>query len=78
LIRKKSIEVAIEKFLYKFPNHWEPDILYKNSLKDLKEYIDKLNKNLEKLDITKHTIQNVSYEFYGANNIKKLLNFNNY
>jgi hypothetical protein len=78
LIRKRSIEMSIEKFLEKFPESWEADILYKRGLEDLKRYITDLNKNLEKLDVTKHNIQNIPYEFYNANNIKKLLNFNNY
>lgn len=78
LIRKKSIEMAIEKFLEKFPDSWTPEISYRNGLIDLKKYIENLNQNLEKLDVVKHTIQNVNYEFYSANNIKKLLNFNNY
>lgn len=78
LIRKKSIETAIEKFLEKFPESWCPDVAYKGALQDLKKYINNLTQNLEKLDVIKHTIQNVNYEFYNANNIKKLLNFNNY
>ena len=78
LIRKKSVEIAIDKFLHKFPHFWEPEILYKNAIKDLKNYIENININLEKLEVTKHIIQNISYEFYNANNIKKLLNFNNY
>lgn len=78
VIRKRSIELSIEKFINKFPECWSPDYTYKSSLKDLKEYIDKLNSNLQKLDIINLTIQNVNYEFYNANNIKKLLNFNNY
>lgn len=78
LIRRRSIETAIEKFLEKFPDSWTPEISYKNGLFDLKNYVQNLNQNLEKLDVVKHTIQNVVYEFYNSNNIKKLLNFNNY
>lgn len=78
LIKKKSIEMSIELFIDKFPDSWEPDIAYRNGLTDLKKYIQNLNQNLQKLDIIKHTIQNINYEFYNANNIKKLLNFNNY
>jgi hypothetical protein len=78
LIRKKSVETSIEKFLDKFPESWEAEMSYKNALKDLKVYVEELNKNLLKLDIIKLTIQNINYEFYNANNIKKLLNFNNY
>lgn len=78
LIKKKSIESAISLFLGKFPEFWEPSYSYKTGLEDLKQYIQKLEENLSKLDIVKHTIQNINYEFYNANNIKKLLNFNNY
>ena len=52
--------------------------MYANSLKDLVEYINKLRENIDKLEIIKMTIQNMNYEFYTSNSIKKLLNFNNY
>ena len=78
LIRKKSIETTIEKFLEKFPEYWNPDVIYRKSLDELKDYIAILSENLNKLEIIKHTIQNINYEFYNANKIKKLLNFNNY
>jgi hypothetical protein len=78
LIKKKSLEVSIDKFLDKFPDYWQPPINYTNSLKDLVEYIDNLKDEIEKLDVIKLTIQNVNYEYYNANNAKKLLNFNNY
>jgi hypothetical protein len=78
LIKKKSLETTINKFLDKFPDYWTPPMIYSNALKDLVVYIDELMKNLENLDIIKLTVQNVSYDFYSANNVKKLLNFNNY
>jgi len=49
LIRKKSIETAIEKFLEKFPEYWTPDVIYKKSLDELKDYISILSENLNKL-----------------------------
>jgi len=78
LIRKKLLEVNIDKFLDKFPDYWTPSPNYSRTLKDLVEYIDNLRDGIEKLDIIKLTIQNINYEFYSANAIKKLLNFNNY
>lgn len=78
LIKKKSIETAINLFLDKFPEAWQPTYSFKTGLEDLVKYVDNLTKNLEKLDVIKMTIQNINYEFYNANNIKKLLNFNNY
>ena len=78
LVKKKSLETAIDKFLDKFPDYWTPSKMYANSLKDLVEYINQLRENIDKLEIIKMTIQNMNYEFYTSNSIKKLLNFNNY
>lgn len=78
LIKRKSVETSIEKFMEKFPHYWEPNLVYKQSLKDLIEYTEDLKSKISKLDIIKMTIQNVSYEFYNTSAVKKLLNFNNY
>ena len=37
-----------------------------------------LNSKIESLVIIKLTIQNINYELYTSNSVKKLLNFNNY
>ena len=78
LIKKKSVETSIEKFLEKFPSYWNPDLSYKQSLQDLIEYTDDLKTKISKLEIIKMTVQNISYEFYNTSAVKKLLNFNNY
>jgi hypothetical protein len=78
LIKKKSVETAIEKFLDKFPEYWQANIVYKQSLDDLVKYTDELSTKIQKLEIIKMTVQNVSYEFYNTSAVKKLLNFNNY
>jgi len=78
LIKKKSLETSIDKFLDKFPDYWTPALNYTTALKDLVEYIDNLRDKIEQLEIIKSTIQNVTYDFYNANTVKKLLNFNNY
>jgi hypothetical protein len=78
LIKKKSVETSIEKFLDKFPQYWQSNIVYQQSLKDLIEYTDDLKGKISKLEIIKMTVQNISYEFYNTSAVKKLLNFNNY
>ena len=78
LIKKKSVETSIEKFLDKFPQYWQSNIVYQQSLKDLIEYTDDLKGKISKLEIIKMTVQNISYEFYNTRAVKKLLNFNNY
>ena len=78
LVRKRSVEIAIEKFLDKFPDYWVPPANYANALKDLISYIDALKEKIEKLEILTLTIQNITQEFYYSNSAKKLLNFNVY
>jgi hypothetical protein len=78
LIKKKSLETSIEKFLDKFPDYWTPTSGYKSAIKDLVVYIEDLKEKIEKIEIVKMTVQNISYEFYNANSVRKLLNFNNY
>lgn len=76
LLRKKAFDFAIDKFLDKFPDYWEPSANYSKALRDLVEYINIMKKDIEKLEI--HTIvdKNVTFEFYNSNNVKKLLKFN--
>lgn len=78
LVRKKSVEIAIDKFLDKFPDYWTPPINYANALKDLIKYADTLKENIEELETTEVTIQNITQDFYVSSSIKKLLNFNLY
>lgn len=85
LIKKKLLETTIDKFMEKFPDYWTAPINYQNSLKDLKVYIEELketikngNKDHKLLEIVNVTIQNITYEFYSSNAVKKLLNFNSY
>lgn len=76
LLRKKAFDFAIDKFLDKFPDYWEPNRRYTSSLKELVEYIDGIKTEVEKLEIHKIVDKNVTYEFYNSNNVKKLLKFN--
>lgn len=76
LIRKKTLDLSVDKFLDKFPDYWEPNSAWGKSLKDLVEYIDEFKIELEKLEIHEIEDKNVIYEFYSSNAIKKLLRFN--
>lgn len=76
LIRKKTFDLAVDKFLDKFPEYWQPSASWTNALKDVNQSIENLKLELEKLEIHKIVDKNVTYEFYNSNNIKKLLKFN--
>jgi len=76
LIRKKTFDLAVDKFLDKFPDYWEPNVSWTNALKDLVVCINEMKGELEKLEIHKIVDKNVTYEFYNSNNIKKMLKFN--
>ena len=73
LVRKKTFDTAIDKFIDKFPDYWEPKSNWTNSLKELVEYINNMKNDVENLEIHKIVDKNVTYEFYNSNNIKKML-----
>jgi hypothetical protein len=76
LARKKAFDFAIDKFVDKFPDYWEPNLVYRNSLMELVEYVEGIKKEVDKLDVHKIVDKNITYEFYNSNNIRKLLKFN--
>ena len=78
VVRKKSVEIAIAKFLDKFPDYWVPPANYASAIKDLIEYTDALKEKIEGLEVITLTIQNITQDFYISNATKKLLNFNVY
>jgi hypothetical protein len=76
LVRKRALDAALEKFLDKFPDYWEPSIVYRNGLLDLVDYVENIKVDVEKLEVHKIVDKNVTYEFYNSNNVRKLLKFN--
>ena len=76
LIRKKTLDLSVDKFLDKFPDYWIPTPSYVSALKDLVKYIDNIKLEIEELEVHKIVDKNVTYEFYNSNAAKKLLSFN--
>jgi len=76
LIRKKTFDFAIDKFLDKFPDYWEPNSAWAKALSELVTYIDEIKLEIEKLDIQEIEDKGIVYEFYNTNAVKKLLRFN--
>jgi hypothetical protein len=75
LIRKKTFDLAVDKFLDKFPDYWEPSKMWSHSLGELVEYINNMKLELENLDIYNIVVQNITYDCYNSNTIRKLLKF---
>ena len=76
LVRKKVLDLAVDKFLDKFPDYWIPSSHWSKVLKDLVEYINVIKKDIEKLEVHNIVDKNITIEFYSSNAIKKLLKFN--
>jgi hypothetical protein len=76
LVRKKTLDISVDKFVDKFPDYWVPSISYTKALKELVAYIDDIKSEIEKLEVHKIVDKNVTYEFYNSNSVKKLLRFN--
>jgi hypothetical protein len=76
LVRKRAFDAAVDKFVEKFPDYWEPTTRYREGLTDLVVYVDKIKKDVENLEVHKIVDKNVTYEFYNSNNVRKLLKFN--
>jgi hypothetical protein len=76
LVRKKTLDLSVDKFVDKFPDYWVPSLVYTKALKELVVYIDDIKLEIEKLEVHKIVDKNVTYEFYNSNTVKKLLKFN--
>lgn len=76
MVRKKTLDSALEKFLNKFPDYWNPNDYWAEPIVELREYIDNMKTKIDKLEV--HTIveRNFTSEFYTTNSVKKLLKFN--
>lgn len=76
LVNKKSFDSAVDKFLNKFPDYWEPSTRWVSSLKELVDYIDNFKSEIDQLEVHKIVDKNMTFELYPSNSIKKLLKFN--
>lgn len=75
LIKKRTFDMSLDKFLDKFPSYWAPTPIWEKSIIELRKYIDNMKKDISKLEIHNIVDKNVTFEFYSSNNIKKLLKF---
>jgi hypothetical protein len=76
LVKKKSLNIAVDKFLDKFPDYWIPSPSYKESLKDLVECINEFKDSVSELEVHEVTDQFGTHECVNSNSVKKILKFN--
>jgi hypothetical protein len=76
LVRMKSFDSMIEKYMDKFPDYWTPDKVYSHCLKELVVYIDDFKNKMKDLEVHIVEEQGTKKEFYKLKSIKKLLKFN--
>jgi hypothetical protein len=76
LIRKKTLDYSIDKFLDKFPDYWEPSKMWVIALKELVEYISEIKESIDGLEVHSIVDKNITVEYYNSNQVKKLLKFN--
>ncbi|MCK9477068.1 MAG: hypothetical protein M0R46_14175 [Candidatus Muirbacterium halophilum] len=75
VIKKRILDSAIDKFNDKFPIYWESNITWEKAINELRNYIDKIKFDIDKLEIITIEDKNNIFDFYSTNQVKKLLKF---
>lgn len=75
LVRKRQLDIHVDNFMNKFPEYWCKDEHYKYLLAEANEYIEDFKSKLEEFELVTLTKQNITYESYNAQQVKKLLKF---
>ena len=76
MIRKKTIDDAIDNYLNKFPDYWNPSKYWTDALEELVEYINDIKEEVSKLEVVEYEDRNYTTELYSSRAVKKLLKFN--
>lgn len=76
MIRKKTIDDAIDKYQNKFPDYWKPNEYWQDALKELDDYIKDIKEKVSKLEVVEYEDRNYTTHLYSSKAVKKLLKFN--
>lgn len=76
MIKKTTLESAIDSFLNKFPDYWKPDLIWSKAIEDLVQYIENIKEDISNLELHIIEDKNITIELYSSNSVKKLLKFN--
>lgn len=76
LIKTRTFDTAVDKFLEKFPEYWKPCLSYSKALNDLIEYVDTMKNDVQNIEVHLLSTNGIQSEYYNSGNIKKILKFN--
>lgn len=74
-INKITITREISSYMNKFPIYYKPPFNYKQSIEELKLYIDSINEQSSKLEIISVKNKDKMYYYYRSKDIRKCLTF---
>lgn len=73
IINKSSLLKEIIEFKDMFPEEYEPDIEYKNSIDIMKKYVIECYKKIDKFDVIKIQMNDKIFTYVLSNDVQKLI-----
>lgn len=73
LLSKSSLLKETIAFKNKFPEAYQPDLVYKKAIKELIEYVNTLYKEFDEIDTITVNIKDKNITFVLSNDVKKIL-----
>lgn len=75
LIRINVVETAVDDFMKKFPEYWNPSKYWTIPLGELREYVNEFKEQITTFEKVILTEQHYTSELYLSKDVKKLLKF---
>ena len=72
-ISVRIVENELENFKKRFPTYWKADMTYEKSIKDLNEFIEKLQNLIKTFEIFEFKIKEKKVRFFQSKDIKKMI-----
>ena len=69
----RIVENELESFKKRFPEYWDSDLVYKNSIEDLIIFITRLQETIKLFEIYEFKIKERKVRYYSSKDIKKLI-----
>lgn len=73
-INRTTITREVSTYMGKFPEYYKPPFNYKQSIEDLKKYIEDVDKEISKLEIINVKNKDKMFAYFRSKDIRKCLN----